>query len=277
MAFPSAASNGQLYSTSDGRVYIYNILSDTWDFKSDSSVTQNNVSATVDPTSSDNASSGYSVGSYWINVSNGVIFTATSVSPGSATWIQTSNIPITKSTSDPLLTSDINSGFTVGSLWINSTTSNTFILIDSSAGAAVWVGTASTPTSIFVGSVPLLSPISTAYLKIPFTTVDSISINNVSGSLTVLTGGTYKLSLTSYISAVSPGVGYFVKLFVDGVPDPIFGKTIVDTNAGATTYTAICHLHKTRTLSANSVIEILQYSDSVSTTYGCDLTIQRIS
>jgi hypothetical protein len=47
-------------------------------------------------------------------------------------------VTVVRSTSDPAVTNDTNSGYYVGQEWINTTTSNHFLCINSAAGAAVW-------------------------------------------------------------------------------------------------------------------------------------------
>lgn len=46
-----------------------------------------------------------------------------------------------RSIADPTINDDINDGYEIGTLWINTTSDTSFVLVDSSAGAAVWQAT----------------------------------------------------------------------------------------------------------------------------------------
>jgi len=50
----------------------------------------------------------------------------------------------TEHITDPTVNDDAAAGYTVGSVWINETTGEAFILVDSTTGAAVWVSTTAT-------------------------------------------------------------------------------------------------------------------------------------
>ena len=50
--------------------------------------TKNNYAATTNPSTSDDSGQGYTVGSVWVNTSNGNVYQATSVATGAAVWTQ---------------------------------------------------------------------------------------------------------------------------------------------------------------------------------------------
>lgn len=48
---------------------------------------KNNLAATADPTSSDDSSLGYEVGSMWVNTTGSKVFTCSDATPGAAVWL----------------------------------------------------------------------------------------------------------------------------------------------------------------------------------------------
>jgi len=87
MAFPSTATDGQIYITSDGRNYAYSSLTDSWVFESYSTSTaKNNLTAVTAPTITDNTSNGYSPGSIWIDIATKQAYTCTSATASTSTW-----------------------------------------------------------------------------------------------------------------------------------------------------------------------------------------------
>ena len=57
------------------------------------------------------------------------------------------NIPIvsnTQTTTDPTVNDDVDAGYAVNSTWINTSSGEAFVLVDNTAGAAVWVSTTAT-------------------------------------------------------------------------------------------------------------------------------------
>jgi len=78
------AVNDNTQNTSQNTVDIGNL--DTRVDNLETSITQNNFTATVDPTVDDDSASGYVIGSEWINTTTKKIFKAVDVTIGSAVW-----------------------------------------------------------------------------------------------------------------------------------------------------------------------------------------------
>ena len=102
----------------------------------------NNLSASAAPTVNDDSGSGYTVGSYWVDTTADEAYICVDASVGAAIWAQiTGNSPPLSNYSavaDPTVNDDSGSGYSVGSTWINTSTTETFTCTDASVGAAVW-------------------------------------------------------------------------------------------------------------------------------------------
>ena len=87
MAFPSSPTNGQIYTTSDGRTYKYTLTGSLWDFQGyvDSSP-KSNLAATTAPTATNDSASGYAVGSIWVDVVANKSYTCVDATAGAAIW-----------------------------------------------------------------------------------------------------------------------------------------------------------------------------------------------
>ena len=117
----------------------------------------NNFSASTAPTINDDSGDGYSVGSRWINTTSDEEYVCVDSTGGAAVWKNTTPAGILNNfsaTSNPTINDDSGDGYSVGSRWINLTTDNEYVLLDSSSGAAVWKNT--TPT---LGSLASLSSV----------------------------------------------------------------------------------------------------------------------
>ena len=69
------------------------------------------------------------------------------------TWVQLGNsLATTSSASDPTVDDDELSGYDVGQLWVNTTDDSAFILMDKTAGAAVWVNFTAAGVQVISGS-----------------------------------------------------------------------------------------------------------------------------
>jgi len=94
---------------------------------------------TSDPTSSNDSTEGYSLGSHWVNTATGEIFILVDDTEDDAVWEsigpdKKDNVTPT----GPSVTNDVTEGYTEGSQWINTSTNEIFILVDSATGAADW-------------------------------------------------------------------------------------------------------------------------------------------
>lgn len=97
------------------------------------------VTSTSDPTVDDDSGDGYEVGKVWINTSSDEAFVCLDNSSGAAVWASISNLLNNYSASvDPTVDDDSGDGYSVGSLWFNTTDDKAFVCLDASSGAAVW-------------------------------------------------------------------------------------------------------------------------------------------
>jgi hypothetical protein len=106
-------------------------------------VTKNNFEAIIDPTSGDNASEGYSVGSSWVNTITRKKFTLIGFDVLDAVWQEdgAGAIPLNNfsATTDPDSENDnANLGYSIGSTWINTETATKFTLVSFDEGDAIW-------------------------------------------------------------------------------------------------------------------------------------------
>jgi len=94
----------------------------------------------IDPSTSNNASSGYIQGAMWNNTSTSHIFILTDDVAGSWLLINTIAGPQTNLSAivDPTAASDTTAGYSVGSLWVNVSSNIAFMAMDVTSGAAIW-------------------------------------------------------------------------------------------------------------------------------------------
>lgn len=108
------------------------------------STTLHNYAATANPAVGDDDVDGYSVGSIWINVTADDAFICLDASTGAAVWAQIDGggggiLNKLNATVAPAVGDDNVDGYEVGSLWIDVTADNSYICVDASTGAAVWL------------------------------------------------------------------------------------------------------------------------------------------
>ena len=116
---------------------------------------QSHRTAVRDPTVTDDIDAGFEAGSYWINTSSKVNFVCVDPTSGAAVWSGTTTpAEVSASsaglqpqsnrvaTSDPTVSDDSDSGYKVGSFWVNTSSGEHFVCVDSTSGAAVWKSTA---------------------------------------------------------------------------------------------------------------------------------------
>ncbi len=108
---------------------------------------KDNLSAVVDPSTSNDSTEGYAVGSTWTNVVTKEAFTCTSVSVGAANWVSTTAFAPTVLAADPATPA-------LGQVWFNSTTNT--LKTHTLVGTPVWAYTAPlpSPTSAAAGVGP---------------------------------------------------------------------------------------------------------------------------
>lgn len=99
---------------------------------------KNKYDATIDPTINNDQTQGYAIGSQWINVTTGALFTCFDAATGVADWQEAGGGGVHVDTVDPTVNDDDTNGFDVGDLWLNTTTETFFQCINNATGAAVW-------------------------------------------------------------------------------------------------------------------------------------------
>lgn len=107
------------------------------------------VSATA-PDVNDDDSAGYEFGSLIYQSSNGIVWFCVSATTGAASWIQLNKLNNSAAASDPAVTDDEGDGYSLGSIWHRQDNNNVWVLVDPSAGAAVWVSLTSGSGGKFV-------------------------------------------------------------------------------------------------------------------------------
>jgi len=166
MSFPATPTNNQTFTTTDGRTYKYSQVSNEWNFQGvNISSTKNNYLASNPPTSSADSSSGYSIGSIWIDVTSNKVYTCVDASPAAAIWSSggatvATTLPIRASLGQIVLnTTDGRAYIWNGTAWVDvtaaggalpqnnySATTNPLITSDSVAGyspGSTWVNVTS--------------------------------------------------------------------------------------------------------------------------------------
>jgi len=94
-----------------------------------------------DPTATDDANSGYDIGHHWINTTALRIFQAQDVTIGAAVWERIDSPKTNIDTADPTTAADNTQGYEIHSVWVNTNSSppRSWVALDVSTGAAVWV------------------------------------------------------------------------------------------------------------------------------------------
>jgi len=94
-----------------------------------------------DPTITDDANGGHAIGDHWINTTALRIYQAEDVTIGAAVWERIDSPKSTITTADPTAAADNTQGYEIHSMWINtnSTPPRSWVALDVSTGAAVWV------------------------------------------------------------------------------------------------------------------------------------------
>jgi len=156
---PNAASITGVISLSAGDVLTANITSATTEADvnisgSYLSITEiptqnvtnsnvvNNLVAIIAPTTTDDSSLGYTVGSTWIDVTADNTYVCVDSTATSAIWNQIDGAGGLQDNLTaiiaPTATDDSAAGYVVGSTWIDVTADKTYICVDSTATAAIW-------------------------------------------------------------------------------------------------------------------------------------------
>jgi hypothetical protein len=132
-------------------LYMVQELQDLWEETVAGAVTpaaaiQNNLSATVSPSVTDDSDAGYSVSSTWFNTNKGRLWICTDVTVGAAVWAAIELKHFSSSGDTPQPTNDVTEGYSVGSV-ANVEGTGIFFCSDASEGFAIW--TQFNPTLVY--------------------------------------------------------------------------------------------------------------------------------
>jgi hypothetical protein len=274
MAFPTLPVDGQTYVTSAGIIYKYIALTKVW-YVNYQPISKDNVIAIANPSSTDDINSGYVIGSTWYNSVSGEVFINTSNVGNAATWKSLGDHDSTAIV-DPAVTDDANSGFSIGSLWYNSTTTVTFMCTVATVGSAVWVSLV--PSAVYTyAHIPILTSVPLVNTPITFTSPILQGIANTGSIFTVVSAGLYDINYTAYSSGGQNFRIYYAVVYINGVVDPVNGWVATLSNQAATGHEANLVISKTKQLNAGDTIEFHHLVDNSATTIGADMRIMRIA
>lgn len=105
-------------------------------------IPMHNFEATATPEASMDVTEGYGVGSFWYDTTNDVMYSCIDATEDSAVWYTVgvqavepvNNYAATTAPS----TENTNQGYSVGSLWVDTSADNAYICLDATAGTGVW-------------------------------------------------------------------------------------------------------------------------------------------
>jgi len=86
MPFPTTPVDGQVYVTPDGMRYLYASISKSWKLNSGAAVSKDNMQAITAPTQTDDITSGYGVGSSWMDTVSGTFYDCVDSTANLAVW-----------------------------------------------------------------------------------------------------------------------------------------------------------------------------------------------
>lgn len=102
--------------------------------------------AAIDPTANDDLAAGYPVGSLWINTTTKSFFVSVDSSAGAAIWNELPHNNLIAVTA-PGAGDDVDDGYNVGSVWIDTATNIIYQCVDATAAAAIWIRIAASAES----------------------------------------------------------------------------------------------------------------------------------
>jgi len=108
-------------------------------FRGDGNWLKHNFTASTNPTVDNDVDEGYTAGSKWLNINNKEVFECLENTDGAAVWVRSAAKGNYSASVDPDADNDIDEGYVIGSLWINTASDEPFICVDNTDGAAVWV------------------------------------------------------------------------------------------------------------------------------------------
>lgn len=100
------------------------------------------------PTANDDREHGFNRNALWFNTGTGALYVCVSDALAAADWRQVltetaapNAIAAFKNTStaaDPTAAADVDAGYSVGSIWVNTSDGGAFVCVDTTADTAVW-------------------------------------------------------------------------------------------------------------------------------------------
>jgi len=98
-----------------------------------------NLTAIAAPTAWDDDTDRYTIGSVWIDTATDTFYICVDATTGAAVWLICEGISNNYvAIIDPVIWDDVDAGYSVGSVWANTTTDDVFVCADNTNGAAVW-------------------------------------------------------------------------------------------------------------------------------------------
>lgn len=104
----------------------------------DAAIKKNKYDGTTAPTVNEDSGDGYSVGSMWTDVTNDEVYICLDATAAAAVWRQLAKHNTYAETGAPGVNDDSGDGYSVGSVWIDTTADDAYICLDATSGAAVW-------------------------------------------------------------------------------------------------------------------------------------------
>jgi hypothetical protein len=93
------------------------------------------------PTVNSDVDLGYLVGSFWFDTTNDKAYVCLDNTDGAAVWHQIGALDKLDATAAPTASDDGTDGYSVGSIWIDVTNDTSWICVDTTTSAAVWLRT----------------------------------------------------------------------------------------------------------------------------------------
>ena len=169
---------------------------------------------TSDPGVNDDGTTGVQLGDFWRNTTTGQVFYNDGVGTGAAIWYDSGDaIGASKKanlagTAAPTATDDSAAGYSVGSIWVDTTNDKAYICVDNTATAAIWKETTAVAAS--------LPPDSNEANATGTTTTTSTSDVNVASMALTPPAGDWVFFFSSSVSIDSADNTVFVSLYIGG-------------------------------------------------------------
>lgn len=123
------------------KLYDYDVLT-TDNLEALDVIPMNNFEATAKPEASMDVTEGYDVGSFWYDTTNDVMYSCIDATEDSAVWytvgVQAVEPVNNYAGTTAPGTANTNQGYSVGSLWIDTTADNFYVCTDDTAGNGSW-------------------------------------------------------------------------------------------------------------------------------------------